>query len=139
MHFGGRTNLSFIVLRGYSGYMVSAPPSTASRGILYSSVNSLIEGFCPGIMLGTLPSFDFLKCRNTRRPVGSEWRRVDVEPEALGAVERLGQVNGIVDPASTVIRSPCRIKLVVNTSLSLLGTPLRRSNPALKWVVVATS
>jgi len=32
VHFGGLTNLSLIFLR-YSGYIVSAPPSVASRGM----------------------------------------------------------------------------------------------------------
>ena len=32
VHFAGSTNLSFIFFR-YSGYIVSAPPSMASRGM----------------------------------------------------------------------------------------------------------
>src|SRR5690348_5943688 len=38
----------------YSGYIVSAPPRAASKGIFHLSANSCRNGFSPGRKLGTL-------------------------------------------------------------------------------------
>ena len=46
-HFSGLTNASLIFFR-YSGYIVSAPPRVASRGMPYNFVSSSIDGFVPG-------------------------------------------------------------------------------------------
>src|SRR5437870_4495884 len=53
-HFSGRTYLSLIFFRN-SGYIVSAPPLTASSGIPQSLVTSSTNGFCPGRKRGTFP------------------------------------------------------------------------------------
>src|SRR5437762_139715 len=55
VHFSGRANRSLIFFR-YSGYIVSAPPSVASRGMPYNFVSSSIDGFVPGRKCGTFPS-----------------------------------------------------------------------------------